>query len=712
MAQSSDPSFPPSRSNRARPSLARAALLAGIAALCGPSIRAAIAPPSWQALLAPYSGGTPIAAGFRIDSIRRGSENDVVVLTRRPADGATVEVHILQRGRWQTSRETKSFGVAYETPRSTAAERELVTDAIAATIRSHDSGLPSPDAIPLGSGFDPSATPWWLEILRGWRGVLIGASGVLLALLWIVRSPPLTIAAAALATASVGLAWRGLPYGHPDIGGAWSLPAALLLCLGARRGLAAGREARLLALAITALALVLRAGLGPWGPLHVNGYGPRFVDGAARHPAAIAGYGPGYVELYGPITALAPANPDWAVFTVNAILSALVPLLAFVLGCLARIPRRAAAAAALLLAVDPVALRSATTEAYFSPIILFCVASAVALLLAVREIDAERAWRAAARLAAGGLLLVEAARIHPSAWVPVATVPLIVLADPSRSARARARGFFAGLLMVGGLMLATSGDALLDVFANVRAGTLIQPSAPLSWRPLALASGAAVVYALLTRRPWLALAAFAALAGILTTRHVYGQSWIWQQAYDRLFYTVPVVAAAALAAPVLRHRGLAGLLAVAVALVWVRFALPVVQERTTDHLEYRWLRGVLRDVPPECRVTHLAWVANRSVEIPAYVRPPSAPTVEMHEREPHTIEAGLAPAPCLYYVRTSVCESADGRRPCDALERRLELQVVERASFPARPSSVMLSYDRDPVDSFVARVKRVDGAPR
>jgi hypothetical protein len=63
-------------------------------------------------------------------------------------------------------------------------------------------------------------------------------------------------------------------------------------------------------------------------------------------------------------------------------------------------------------------------------------------------------------------------------------------------------------------------------------------------------------------------------------------------------------------------------------------------------------------------------------------------------------------------VRTSVCESADGRRPCDALERRLELQVVERASFPARPSSVMLSYDRDPVDSFVARVKRVDGAPR
>ena len=522
-------------------------------------------------------------------------------------------------------------------------------------------GLPSPDAIPLGSSIDPSATPWWLEILRGWRGVLIGTSCVLLALLWIVPSPPLTIAAIVLAIVSVGSALRGLPYGHPDIGGAWSIPAAFLLCLAARRGLDIARQDRVLALAIAAVALILRAGLGPWGPLHVNGYGPRFVDGAVRHPAAIAGYGPGYVELYGPITALAPTNPDWAVFTVNAILSALVPLVAFALGRLVGIPLRAAAAAALLLAIDPVALRTAATESYFSPIILFCMTSAVALLMATREIDAGGAWRTAAWLGVGGLLLVEAARIHPSAWVLVATVPVIVLADPGRSSRARAKALFAGLLMVGGLMLATSGDALLDVLANVRAGTLIQPSAPISWRPLAVASGAAVVYAVFTRRPWLALAAFAALAGMLTTRHVYGQSWIWQQAYDRLFLTVPVVAGAALAAPVLSDRWLAGLFAVAVGFVWFRFALPIAQERTTDHLEYRWLRGVLRGIPAECRVVHLAWVANRGVEIPTYVRPRAAPSVEMHEREPHTIEAGLAPAPCLYYVRTSVC--AECRRP-------------------------------------------------
>jgi hypothetical protein len=194
--------------------------------------------------------------------------------------------------------------------------------------------------------------------------------------------------------------------------------------------------------------------------------------------------------------------------------------------------------------------------------------------------------------------------------------------------------------------------------------------------------------------------------------HVYGQSWIWQQAYDRLFFTVPFVAAGAIAAPLLRHRWTVAPLVLAVAFAWFCFALPIVNERTTDHLEYRWLRGALSAIPPECRVVHLAWIANRGVEIPTYVRPPSSPAVEMHDREPHTIEAGLAPAPCLYYVRTSACASADGRPACGALEKRLELFAVERASFPSRPSSVLLSYDSDPVETFVARVVRVDGAPR
>ena len=42
----------------------------------------------------------------------------------------------------------------------------------------------------------------------------------------------------------------------------------------------------------------LRLALGPWGPLHVNGHGPRFVAGAARDPADIAAYGPGYGEIF------------------------------------------------------------------------------------------------------------------------------------------------------------------------------------------------------------------------------------------------------------------------------------------------------------------------------------------------------------------------------------------------------------------------------
>jgi hypothetical protein len=692
---------------------ARAVLLAGVAALCLPPGRWGVEPLSWESLLAPYSRGAPLPEGFRIDAIRRGSENDVVILAGRSADAATVEVHVLQRGRWAGVRESQSYGIGYETPRSTAAARESVTEAIAQAIRSRDRGLPSPDAIPLGPSFDPSALPWWLEMQRGWRGVLVGASLLLLALMAVVRSPGLTAAAVALGAIAVMARAAGLPYGHPDIGGAWVVPAAALLFLVAlRRRHAAAREDRRLVLAIGAFALFLRLALGPWGPLHVNGYGPRFVAGAAREPAAIASYGPGYVELFGPIAAFAPASPDWAIFGANALLSAFAATLAFVLGRLIGIPRRAAAAAALLLAIDPVAIRMAATESYFPSIIFLCVAAGAALAVAATEIGAGAGWRAAAWLAGGGLLLVEAARIHPSAWVPVATVPFVALAGDTGGSRARAVAFVAGVTMIGGLMLATSGSVLLDVLGNVRGGMLIQPSAPVSLRPLAWIGAAALGYAVLARRPWLAVAAGIAAAGMVLTRHVYGQSWIWQQSYDRLFITLPVLVAGAISASALRYRGLAAVLALLVLVAWFRFALPIVSDRTTDHLEYRWLRERLRGVPSHCRVIHPASVANRGVEIPTYVRPPSAPAVAMHERRPHTIAAGLAAAPCLYYVRTSVCSSVDGRPGCEAIESRLVLAPVSRASFPSRPSSVFLAYDSDPVEIVIARVDRIDGASR
>src|SRR5262245_32896138 len=122
------------------------ALVVGVASLAVPP-RPFGERPTWETLLAPYSTGTPLPGGFRVREIRRGPDNGVVVSVRRPDDGAEVEVLVVERGRWKSDRESRSFTIDYELPNSPAAERDVVTDAIAETIRSRDHGLPSPDAI-------------------------------------------------------------------------------------------------------------------------------------------------------------------------------------------------------------------------------------------------------------------------------------------------------------------------------------------------------------------------------------------------------------------------------------------------------------------------------------------------------------------------------------------------------------------------------------
>ena len=141
-------------------------------------------------------------------------------------------------------------------------------------------------------------------------------------------------------------------------------------------------------------------------------------------------------------------------------------------------------------------------------------------------------------------------------------------------------------------------------------------------------------------------------------------------------------------------------------LAWIRFGWPVIAGRTTDQLEYRWVREQLRRLPPECRVVHLAFAGKRVLMLPTYVGP-SRPAVAMDLRRPGTIEAALAPAPCLYYVHSSLCSTAEGRPDCEAIERRLTLVPIARASFaPAREFETFV-HDSDTVETMIARVERV-----
>jgi hypothetical protein len=686
------------------------ALLIGILALAVPPHPFG-EQPNWESLLAPYSTGAPLPDGFRVQEIRRGPDNGVVVSVIRPDDGAAIEVVVVERGRWRSVHQSQSFTIDYELPRSPAAERDVITALLAATIRSRDHGLPAPDAVPLRAD-DSSVLPWWLEILRGGRGMLLGSSLVLLAVLVLLRSPGLARVGGALGVTDMAARLAGVPLLRPDVGVVWIVPAAAgLLCVALwdrRSRLASGLRP---AFVVASLALVLRLALGPWGPLHVNGHGPRFVAGAARDPADIAAYGPGYHEIFAPIAALAPSSPDWAIFASNALFSALVTPLAFAIGRLTGLAASAAFVAALLLAIDPIAIRMGATEAYFMAIAFLCTAGSAAMLVALREMEAGGRWRAAALLVAAGLLLSQAARIHPCAWVLMATVPFVLLAGDVGNWRRRMLMALAAAAVSGGVLVCTSATALLDVLGNIRTGTVFRPPLPSPW-PLVWIALLAAVYAAVAPRRWLALPAGISVAAMLLTRHAFGASWIWEHAYFRLYLTLPVIAALACVPPAwLGRRWLAVPAATVLVLAWIHFGWPVIAGRTTDHLEYRWVREQLRRLPPECRVVHLASAGTRALMLPTYVGP-ARTAVAMDLRQPRTIEAALSPAACLYYVHSSLCSTAEGRPECDAIERRLTLVPIARASFAAARESETFTHDSDTVETIIARVERVAPADR
>jgi hypothetical protein len=665
---------------------------------------------SWETLLAPYSDGTPIAGDFRIIELRRGSGNDVVLLIGHPSEPPTIEVHILPRGAWPGVRESTSFSIGYETPHSPAPERESVTEIIAQTVRARDHGLPSPGAIPLRAA-DPTVLPWWLEMLRGGRGWLLGTSLVLLAV--IALAPSILPAACGLVwgALALGIALLGVPASSLDIGAPWTMLLGLALLIPVLRHHQLPAQDRVLVLAVTLVALGLRLALGPWGPLHVNGQGPRFIDGAARNPAEIALYGPGYGEIFAPVVALAPANPDWAIFAVNAALSAAAIPMAYAIARLVGTSRAVALAAAMILAFDPISIRTGATEAYFPVIIASALAAAGLMLAAVRMLAARRRGQAIAALVAGGLLLAQAARAHPSAWGVIACIPFIALAAAGGSFTHRMLVLLAGGAISTGLLMATSAGNMLDVLNNIRGGTLMRPLPPESLWPLVAIAAAAAAYAIGAPRRWLSIPAAVAAVLWLMTRHGYDQSWIWQQSYDRLYLTLPLIAAVALVpAQLLRHPGFAAVSTLALLGAWLHFGMPIITARTTDHLEYRWLRAQIAALPPACPIVHVVAADKRVLSVPSYI-PSSRPAVAVDLRQPHTVEAALTPTACAYYVRTSLCSSAEGRPACAALEDRLALAPVARTTLPVLPSSPLLAYDRDPIETALARVTDPDGSP-
>jgi hypothetical protein len=259
----------------------------------------------------------------------------------------------------------------------------------------------------------------------------------------------------------------------------------------------------------------------------------------------------------------------------------------------------------------------------------------------------------------------------------------------------------------GGVLLLTSASVLLDVLGHIRSGAVYRPGLPSAW-PLIWVALAGSLYALLAPRRWLALPAAVSVAALLMTRHGFDASWIWGHAYSRLYLTLPLVAAIACVPAFLRRRSIGLVAAPVVVLAWVRFGMPVIAARTTEQLEYRWVRAELERLPPDCRIVHLAFAGKRVLTLPTYVGPARA-AVAIDLRRPETLDAALSPATCVYYVHTSLCSTADGRPECEAIERRLALVPLVRASFAGAGEFDTFSHESATVEAIIARIERVDG---
>ncbi len=499
------------------------------------------------------------------------------------------------------------------------------------------------------------------------------------------------------------------PLGSAHLG-PWLVLLALALALVAswRSVARLGRADLLTSSAALLLALAARGLAGLWGPLRVNGAGPLWVEGALS-PLLLQGYGPGYPEVLGPLAALAPARPDQALFLANAALGALVAPLAFAAARLAGLPRTPAALAALVVALDPASVLFSATESYF-PLLTALLAAAGALLVAAGR---RTSLRHAAPLAcAAALLLAQAVRVHPAAWPAAALVPLAILAG----ARPAGHASLPRLALASGLaalaVALTSGGVLALVAAEAAASASVRDTVtPPS--TFALAGAAALLGVLGLRLApgraagWLPLAG-AAVAACLLLRPIFAQSPLWQASFDRLFLLWPLLAGVALLpARLLAWRPFAFVapaLAAALLLVAHHAWRP---PRTTDHAEYLWLAQQLEALEPGCLVAHVERAGDRMLMLPAYRVPGARRELAGVVRLPGDwTPADLARERCVVYVRSSLCSSPEGRPLCDAAEAQLPLTPLARTALPAVPSRAGLTYDRDPVEVVLSRVRR------
>jgi hypothetical protein len=346
-----------------------------------------------------------------------------------------------------------------------------------------------------------------------------------------------------------------------------------------------------------------------------------------------------------------------------------------------------------LLTIDPVAVRFSATESYFVPIIVLGLASSTAIAAAVRQ--SARSWPlSSAWLVASALFAMQAARIHPVAWIPLASCPLAaLLGGPGVAVSRRLSWLVVSVAVLAFTPWITSAGALAAVGGDAtRYG---QGIANRIGRPIVLVLiGLAFVIARARHGP-LVLVGALSLALDLVLRPIYGQSEAWQACFDRLFLAMPVLAVVAAIPRAWFHGRLRVAWAAGMLLLAARVASSL-PPATTEQLEYRWLRDELSRLDPECRVASVSRAGRRVLYLPWYAMAPQAdraPARWFSVANPVALAESARTGRCVVWVHASLCESEDGRPLCESIEAAVVLQELANVELEAVPSAREYPYD-------------------
>ncbi len=410
---------------------------------------------------------------------------------------------------------------------------------------------------------------------------------------------------------------------------------------------------------------------------HQNGQGPLWVQAAAAR-AETWPYGPGFIELFG-VLASSP-DGDLRVFHAAMALGAAAVPLAIGVARHAGAGWPAAFALGAVVAVDPVLARLSSSESYWGVITALLMGATWLVGEGVRRDKIARAvaW------AGAGLLVAQAARVHPAAWVPSSLV-VLAAAFVTSPERARLRRVLAAALVVG----LVAAPFVLGTMRSVLEGTLGSqwaPSVPLATTPWTRGAVLGfVLVALLSRGHVDRVRAAAGLALVVAvldvTCVVRTDSAVVVHAHVRTFLA-PMVAALAWASASLPLRA-GPLVAVPLAVLGLAGLRPA-RAIPADAREAELLRRHRATLPSSSRVCFVSRADRRVTALPLF--DPRGPRLV-------ALEPAAAAAACTHYVRTSLCSSPEGREACARVARALTLRLVDELTLPAIPSLPWLPYD-------------------